>query len=978
MSNMPEKSSWTGRFARRIARGLARLYYSRIEISGHEKMPAHGPLLLVANHANSLMDPVIIGIVAGRPVHFMAKAPLFQVPVFGRLLFALGMVPAFRAVDNAAEVGRNVESLSKAAGFLAKGEPVGIFPEGKSHDSLKLEQVRSGAARMALQAHQAGARGLMVVPLGINYERKERFRSAIWVKVGEPIAVEKWLAENPAEARQQIRSFTAEIDKRLQEVVVHLTEADWEPLLGLLEAFRPPLRATPLGRIQHRKRIADAMNCFWSNDRDRAQGLITTLQAYRDKVVRRGLMPRADVLQLQGIKLGLRLIWEAVFMNIGFMLVLVGTLHHLLPFFVVRGITRLIKAPGKSTVALARLGIGLPVYLGWYALVWWWMAGYFLPWVAWAWLIPMPFAGLLALKYWWRVRDTSGVWWRQIWLLLFRRDKLRELRAEHAAVGGQLRDMADEYARVHPHETVETAVFSWKRFLARSFRIAAATALLIAIVIWGSWLLKPNPIPELMRAAPDIGAYSETTLEAALSADERLLEQNIAGLIDLEARTARIKEEFASGKRSFYAQADDDAIRQLLFKYLTHRSALLNLIWKYQRHGDVRYERLRLRAFLTCFASACALHDSSVKLVTHFEDAPNAIRKLNEPEPLWNIPAGVYDMVKGNLIQAQTREFMGAWTGRYEREAPLFKTHGLVTTVPYDTFHGAIARHFQSAGQVKGIVLLASTTDPVKEVAGKGKGLAYRSQAFVSTWLGSTRVRAPRKGKPMISATQLSEFRKHLKPGDILIERQNWYLSRAFMPGFWAHAAIYVGTTNDLVRLGLADDPRVRQHWREFAAHDENGHEHVILEAVPDGVRMTTLEHCIGVADSAAALRPRISEAAVREGIARAFSHLGKPYDFDFDFFSTDKLVCTELVCRAFDADVRFPLVTVMGRKTLPPTELARKFVAERGRGDAQLDCVCFLDGDEKSGRASFKDTEVFATTVSRPGLTWLQDASAR
>ena len=141
---------------------------------------------------------------------------------------------------------------------------------------------------------------------------------------------------------------------------------------------------------------------------------------------------------------------------------------------------------------------------------------------------------------------------------------------------------------------------------------------------------------------------------------------------------------------------------------------------------------------------------------------------------------------------------------------------------------------------------------------------------------------------------------------------------------------------------------------------------------------MTTLEHCIGVADSAAALRPRISEAAVREGIARAFSHLGKPYDFDFDFFSTDKLVCTELVCRAFDAEVRFPLVTVMGRKTLPPTELARKFVAERGRRDAQFDCVCFLDGDEKSGRASFKDTEVFATTVNRPGLTWLQDASAR
>src|SRR6185503_6894144 len=359
-------------------------------------------------------------------------------------------------------------------------------------------------------------------------------------------------------------------------------------------------------------------------------------------------------------------------------------------------------------------------------------------------------------------------------------------------------------------------------------------------------------------------------------------------------------------------------------------------------------------------------------------DAPNAMRKLNEPEPLWNIPPGVYDMVKANLIQAQSREFMSAWTERYLKEQASFQLHGLVGAAPYSAFHAAIERHRLSAGQLKTIMVETGIVDPVKDVAGKGKGLAYRSQAFVSTWLGSTRVRAPRQGKPMISAEQLSQFRRQLKPGDILIERQNWYLSRAFMPGFWAHAALYVGTTNDLVRLGLADDPRVRKHWQQFAARNAHGQEHVILEAVPDGVRMTTLEHCIGVADSAAALRPRISETAVRDGIARAFSHLGKPYDFDFDFFSTDKLVCTELVCRAYDADVQFPLVTVMGRKTLPPTELARKFVNERGSAGAQFDCVCFLDGDEKSGRASFRDVEVFATTISRPGLTWLQDASAR
>ena len=258
------------------------------------------------------------------------------------------------------------------------------------------------------------------------------------------------------------------------------------------------------------------------------------------------------------------------------------------------------------------------------------------------------------------------------------------------------------------------------------------------------------------------------------------------------------------------------------------------------------------------------------------------------------------------------------------------------------------------------------------------KTLTYHGQAFVSTWLGSTRFRQPRDGQLMIRPQELAEFRAKLKPGDILIERQNWFLSRALMPGYWAHAALYVGTTNDLVRLGLDRDPRVLAQWRQFAARNAQGHEHLILEAVPEGVRMTTLEHCIGVADAAAVLRPRVKEENVREAIARAFSHLGKNYDFDFDFFSSDKLVCTELVFRCYDGAVQFPLVEVMGRKTLPPTELVRKFVNERGQAKAQLDCVCFLDGDERVGKASFRTEETFITTLERPGLILFPSSAAK
>jgi 1-acyl-sn-glycerol-3-phosphate acyltransferase len=963
-----------GDLARWTTRRLVRCYYPKIEVTGRERIPAAGAVLLTPNHPNSLMDPVIVGIAAGRRVRYFAKAPLFDVPVFGNVLRALGMVPAFRGSDDAGAVKRNLESLAAGARLLAQGETVGIFPEGKSHDHLKVEQVRTGTARMALQAVQSGASGLKIVPVGITYERKERFRSAVWVRVGEPLDVAAWLKEHGDDERKAMRSLTAEIDRRLKELVIHLHEEQWEPFVDDLEVLLPPppeSARNPLAVLRWRKRIADAMNHFLAADRPRAEALAAAIQQHREKLTAVGLSLRSALLRWRGWRLALQLAWEAIYMDLGFLLVLIGTLHHLLPFALTRLIARFLQAPGRSTIALARLGAGIPIYGAWYGFTWWWMSRYFLPWVAWAWLAPMPFAGVLALQYWHRVRARSPLWWRQLGMV-FRRARLRELRAARDALCEKLRGLAAEFARVRPHEPLPLNLFSWRRFALAAARWLVIAGVAVFAVAWiVSW--QRSRSGDLRAPGPDLGALPAATLAASLDDDERTLADIIGGLRDVEARAAELQAEFATGRRSFYRQADNDAVRQLLFSYLTYRTTLLSFIWKYQNHAQVADARLRARAFLLDLAAASTLYDASLKFVTRFGRAPETVRKLNEAEPAWNIPPGVYDLVKRNLLQAHTRDFMENAMREYRAAQPRFAGHDLVTPPPYAAFHAAIARHGASRAELTPLLLQENVTGPVAEVKRLGKGVSYRVQAFVSTWLGNTRIREPNQGRRLISPAQLAQIRAQLRPGDILLERQNWFLSRAFMPGFWAHAALYVGTTNDLARLGLADDERVRRHWRKFATRDEEGHEHVILEAVPQGVRMTTLEHCLGIADYAAVLRPRLGDPQIREAIARAFSHLGKPYDFDFDFFTTDKIVCTELVYRCYDGQLQFPLVDVMGRKTLPPTELAKKFVAERGRPDAQLECVCFLDGDETRGRAVFKDVETFAATIRRPGLTWLQ-----
>lgn len=204
-----------------------------------------------------------------------------------------------------------------------------------------------------------------------------------------------------------------------------------------------------------------------------------------------------------------------------------------------------------------------------------------------------------------------------------------------------------------------------------------------------------------------------------------------------------------------------------------------------------------------------------------------------------------------------------------------------------------------------------------------------------------------------------------------MIERRNWYLSNAFLRGYWPHGALYVGSVADLRALGLDADPRVAKHLAAFARPDAAGHTPAFIEAISEGVVFTSAEHSIGEANSVAVLRPRLTPAQTKEVIARAFSHAGKPYDFNYDFFSAGKLVCTEVVYRACGGYVDFPLVEVLGRKTLPALGIVRHWSSPVGA--PQLEFIAFLDGDEAAGTCTERDAEALKASITRPALTWRQ-----
>ena len=184
-------------------------------------IPADGPVLLVANHPNALIDPVVVTAAAGRPVRWLGKSTLVFNPVIGWLFRAVGTIPVYRRQDDASQMGRNAETFSAAVQALEGGSVVALFPEGISHDAPALAPLKTGAARLALQAARAMGHSIPIIPVGVIYRDASSFRSPAGVVIGPPIAWDD-LVGRDAEDREAVTVLTERIGDALGEVTRQL------------------------------------------------------------------------------------------------------------------------------------------------------------------------------------------------------------------------------------------------------------------------------------------------------------------------------------------------------------------------------------------------------------------------------------------------------------------------------------------------------------------------------------------------------------------------------------------------------------------------------------------------------------------------------------------------------------------------------------------------------------------------------------
>jgi len=238
-----------------VLRLVLRLYFRTIVVRGLDQLPPDGRLIFVLNHPNGLVDPLFVLLKSGRRVSFLAKAPLFRLPVLGYFLRLTQTIPVYRPEDNPGDTARNLETFARARQVLTSGLAIAIFPEGTTHSDPSLKPLRTGAARIALAATADGP--VTLVPAGLTYSNKARFRSRATVQFGAPIVLPAGAAPEPdALDPEAVQALTQQLRDALGEVTVQADRAEIVDLLARTTRLLAP-RSDPDAAFVLHRRIAE-------------------------------------------------------------------------------------------------------------------------------------------------------------------------------------------------------------------------------------------------------------------------------------------------------------------------------------------------------------------------------------------------------------------------------------------------------------------------------------------------------------------------------------------------------------------------------------------------------------------------------------------------------------------------------------------------------------------------------------------------
>ncbi|MHA7880337.1 MAG: 1-acyl-sn-glycerol-3-phosphate acyltransferase [Saccharospirillum sp.] len=473
------------RFLRYVLRAITKLYFLRIDSQNPEAVPESGPVILAANHPSSILDSVLLSTQLPRPVNYLAKSELFRSPFLAKLYSYLGAIPLKRGRGERAIL----EAFEHTFERLEAGRCVGIFPEGRNSPQLQIANLRSGTARLALEveARNQYRLGLVVVPVGINFEGRELFMSSALLRFGKPIQVADYAQLHRDRPDQAVRQLTADIEYELKRQANHIEDLRLGQLISDLGALyseaikvegagdstQPdsPRQAGPMLKLrqllarwfrprpvhlEHMAQIFDGRSSLNQTlmranlvEPQLVETLKNRVEVYKAHL--RQVRLKEDVQQSfdQPIRERLLLSRMTVYALGMAPFAIYGLLHHLAPWMVTRLLAR--RFHDEALRTFAYFGIGVLTFIGAYVLygLWLWQFTHRDLTNSLVYLATLPPTGLIALHY----RGQIAQYRDKILVRTFFQTQetlVRQLQAERQAIIHRLELLHERYGQGEP------------------------------------------------------------------------------------------------------------------------------------------------------------------------------------------------------------------------------------------------------------------------------------------------------------------------------------------------------------------------------------------------------------------------------------------------------------------------------------------------------------------------------------------------
>lgn len=351
--------------ARLVLGAAARTYFRRIDVRHADRVPARGPLLVIANHPASFTDVIVLAAALDRRLHFLAMAPIFKPWIRGFGLRLCGTLPVYRRADDPSLMSRNDDTFRACHEILDGGGAILIFPEGTSLTDRSIVKVKTGAARIALgQDGRPGARDpLVLLPVGLHFADRTRFQSDVSVSVGRPIDLAPFRARAREDAQEAVRELTATMQTVLEKLILNIPDVDRVALVAAVERLyredvRPHAHDAP--DIGIARGIAAYVDFFARTDPERIAVAWERISDYERQLEALRIQDGAvrEMLPRHGrIRERTRLI---VLGLLGIVPALVGAAVHYVPYRLSGSVARLV--PDPTRVAAARIAVGIVLF----------------------------------------------------------------------------------------------------------------------------------------------------------------------------------------------------------------------------------------------------------------------------------------------------------------------------------------------------------------------------------------------------------------------------------------------------------------------------------------------------------------------------------------------------------------------------------------------------------------------------------------